>query len=200
MDILDGVVVHAVKGDRKQYKPLESKIAPSANPFDVAKVFCNLGFSELYVADLNSIMGSGDNFRTIEYISKQTRSEVMVDAGVADIEKAKIVMDHGANSLIIGTETMTNIGVIDEAIRALGSNHVIVSLDLKHGRLLSNLKESKFLDPLTALQTLQKLGIKRGIVLDLGRIGSETGVNVPFLREVIKAKKLRSSLEAECEI
>ncbi len=190
IDILDGVVVHAVKGERKKYKPLESKISSSARPLDVAKVFHHLGFGELYVADLNSIMCSGDNFGTIECISKQTRLEVMVDAGVPDIEKARIVMRHGATSLIIGTETMTNIGFIDEAIQALGSNRVIVSLDLKHGKLLSKLKDNKFLDPMTTLATLQKLGVKRVILLDLARVGSKTGVDLPFLREAVKAGKI----------
>jgi len=190
MDILDGVVVHAVKGERKQYQPLESKISSSANPLVVAKVFGNLGFGELYVADLNSIMGSGDNFGTIERISKQTSLELMVDAGVSDIEKAMVVMRHGANSLIIGTETMTDIGFIDEAIRVLGSNRVIVSLDLKNGKLLSKLKHDKFLDPITTLATLRKLGVKCVIVLDLARVGSKTGVDLPFLREAVKADKI----------
>ncbi len=190
IDILGGVVVHAVKGKRRQYKPLESRISSSANPLDVAKVFHHLGFGELYVADLNSIMGSGDNFETIERISNQTSSEVMVDAGVSDIKKARVVMRHGAKSLIIGTETMTDIGFIEEAIHVLGMNSVIVSVDLKQGKLLSKLNRDEFSDPLTTLPTLKKLGVKRVIVLDLARVGSKTGVDLPFLREAVKVDKI----------
>ncbi len=191
MDLLDGVVVHAVRGERKQYKPLESKISPSPNPIDVANAFHNLGFGELYVADLNAILGSGDNFGTIECISRQTRSEIMVDAGVADLERARVVMSHGTASLIIGTETMTNIDFIDETIRALGAKRVIVSLDFKNGKLLSKLNHKKFSEPIATLLTLQKMSIERVIVLDLTRVGSEEGVDLPFLQDAVKTTNIK---------
>ena len=137
IDILDGVAVHAVKGRRKNYKPLKSMLSKSANPLDVATAFQKLGFKEIYVADLNAITGNYDNFSVLERIAQATELQLMVDAGVNDIKKAKELIQHGASKVIIGTETLTSIGFIDEAIQALGTQRVILSLDLKRGHLLS---------------------------------------------------------------
>ena len=49
IDILNGVVVHAVRGKRSEYKPLQSSLSNSVDPVEVAKNFKKLGFSELYV-------------------------------------------------------------------------------------------------------------------------------------------------------
>ena len=45
IDILNGAVVHAVRGKRSEYKPIESVICKSAEPLEVAKAFKNLGFT-----------------------------------------------------------------------------------------------------------------------------------------------------------
>ncbi|HKM59743.1 MAG TPA: HisA/HisF-related TIM barrel protein, partial [Candidatus Bathyarchaeia archaeon] len=57
IDILNGIVVHAVRGKRREYQPLQSSICNSIEPLEIAKTFKTLGFSELYIADLDAITG-----------------------------------------------------------------------------------------------------------------------------------------------
>jgi phosphoribosylformimino-5-aminoimidazole carboxamide ribotide isomerase len=186
IDVLDGVAVHAVKGERKLYKPLRSIIAISSDPLETAKAFHGAGFSELYVADLNGIIGDGDNLDVIGQISRETGLKLMVDAGVADIEKAKKVLEYGASSAIIGTETMTRIDFVEEAVSILGADHVLVSLDLKHGQLLAKFSGEKHPNLRATLQEFQQMGVKRIIMLDLARVGSEEGVDISLLSGVVK--------------
>jgi phosphoribosylformimino-5-aminoimidazole carboxamide ribotide isomerase len=190
IDILDGVAVHAVKGRRNDYKPLKSLLSKSADPMEVATAFQKLGFTEVYVADLNAIMGNHDNFSVLKRVAEATRLQLMVDAGVNDIKTAKGLIQHGASKVIIGTETLTSIGFIEEAIRTLGPQRVIVSLDMKNEQLLSKLNPCEFSDPIDVLLKLQRMGLTQATLLDLARVGSREGVDVTFLKKVLECVDL----------
>jgi phosphoribosylformimino-5-aminoimidazole carboxamide ribotide isomerase len=185
IDVLDGVAVHAVRGMRKEYKPLRSVLSPSSDPIDIAKAFKRSGFGEVYVADLNSIIGEGNNLRVVKQVAMESGLRLMVDAGIANVEGAKNVLNHGASEVIIGTETLTNIGFAEEAVQLLGTDRVVVSLDLRNGQLLANFGADVFPDAVAVLRELQKKGVKRIIVLDLARVGSEEGVDLGFLHSVL---------------
>jgi len=186
IDILDGLAVHAVKGIRKNYKPVKSVLTASADPVEVATAFKKLGFKELYVADLNAITGIHDNFSIIKRIAYATKLRLMVDAGVNDLKKASQVIQQGASKVIIGTETLNSINFIAEAIDTLGTKCVVTSLDMKNGQLLSKLYPGKFSNPIEALHMFQRMGLTQAILLDLARVGSEEGVDVAFLKKILK--------------
>ncbi len=190
IDILDGVAVHAVKGIRKDYKPLKSVLSKSADPLDVAMAFQKLGFKEVYVADLNAITGNCDNFSVVERIAQATGLQLMVDAGVNDVKKAKELIQYGASKVIIGTETLAFIGFVDEAIQALGPQRIILSLDLKSGRLLSKLDPREFFNPIAVLGAFQRMGLTQAILLDLERVGSQEGADIALLNKVLEAVDL----------
>jgi phosphoribosylformimino-5-aminoimidazole carboxamide ribotide isomerase len=191
MDILNGVAVHAVKGVRKEYKPLKSVLCESADPLAVAKAFQKLGFKELYIADLNAITGNHDNFKVLERIALETGLQLMVDAGVNDIRIAKEVIQHGVSKVIVGTETLTSVGFVEEAISHFGPKRVIVSIDMKNGQLLSKLDPREFSDPIDVLRRFQRVGLTQAILLDLARVGGNEGVDLAFLKRVVEGVDLK---------
>jgi len=186
MDILDGVVVHAVRGRRSEYQPLKSVLCASANPLDVALAFKALGFSELYVADLDAIMGGHANFSVLKQIADTTGLRLMVDAGITHLEKAEKVLSSHASKVIIGTETLPSISFVGEAVKSLGSERVVVSLDLRGEKVISGFELGKFRNPVRLLREFRGMGVDQIIVLDLARVGSEEGVNMPILKEVLR--------------
>ncbi len=87
IDILNGIVVHAVRGKRQEYRPLTSILCKSVEPLEVAKAFKALGFSELYIADLDAIHWWHLRiFGIFKRIARETGLKLMVDAGVSDLE------------------------------------------------------------------------------------------------------------------
>ena len=187
IDILDGLAVHAVKGVRKNYKPIKSVLTASADPVKVAAAFKGLGFKELYVADLNAITGNHNNFSVIKRIVNATKLRLMVDAGVNDLKKARQVIQQGPSKIIVGTETLNSISFIKEAINILGAKCIVVSLDMKNGQLLSKLDPANFSSPIEVLRLFQRMGLTQAILLDLARVGSEEGVDVAFLKKVLES-------------
>jgi phosphoribosylformimino-5-aminoimidazole carboxamide ribotide isomerase len=186
IDVLGGIAVHAVRGRRKEYRPLKSRLCTSTDPVDVAVALKAFGFSELYIADLDTIMGGHLNFSLFKQIAGEAGLELMVDAGVTNLKKAKEVLKNQVSKVIIGTETLQNVNLVAEAVEFFGTEKVVISLDLMGGRVLSKLALGTVAEPITLLREFQDMGVSQIIVLDLTKVGSREGVNLPFLREVLE--------------
>jgi phosphoribosylformimino-5-aminoimidazole carboxamide ribotide isomerase len=186
IDVLNGIVVHAVRGKRREYQPLQSNLCKSVEPLEVAKAFKKLGFNELYIADLNAITRGSVNFQVLKRIVDETGLKLMVDAGVADLETAKKLLDSGVSKVVIGTETLHSKSFVGEAVRLFGSDRAIVSLDLKGDKVLVKLGFAGCKSPMCFLREFKEMGVSGVIVLDLTRVGSGEGVNVDFLKKVLE--------------
>jgi len=186
LDLLNGISVHAMRGERNKYRPLKSVLWPSPDPLELAKVFDSLGFDELYMADLDAILENKEEFSVFTRIGSETDLSLMVDAGINDLGKAERVLEAGASNIIIGTETLTDLGFAGEAVQALGEKRVIVSVDLKGGELLSRSEKVRSMNPLRLVETLEERGVTRIIILDLARVGSEQGANMGIVAEVLE--------------
>jgi HisA/HisF family protein len=185
IDILNGKVVHAIKGKRSEYKPLQSILTNGNDPLAVAKAFKKLGFTELYIADLDAIIDCSSSFAPLKQIAGETGLELIVDAGITSLERAKTLLDNGVSRVIIGTETLQNKSFVAEAVKTLGGERVVVSLDLKGMKVLVRLGFSGCVDPMCLLRDFKAAGVSGVIVLDLSRVGSGEGVNVDFLRKAL---------------
>jgi phosphoribosylformimino-5-aminoimidazole carboxamide ribotide isomerase len=189
IDILNGIVVHAVRGEREKYKPIKSILSTSPNPVEIANAFKKiLNLKKLYIADLNAILRRGNNYETIKEIYESTGLEIMVDMGVSDISSARRIFKYNISELIIGTETLKELNFIEECLQAFGSDKIIISLDTKNGKVLGppEIEEKR---PKEVFMMLQDLGIKKIILLDLGRVGSEMGPNLDILDSLLEVSK-----------
>ncbi|MCX9085225.1 MAG: HisA/HisF-related TIM barrel protein [Candidatus Methanoperedens sp.] len=176
MDLLNGSVVHAVKGERSKYKQIQdSMICDSSDPFEVLS---SVKPHELYIADLDHIQNIGNNFGIIKKISGQTRT--MVDIGVKnmdDVQKCAEISD----TVIIGTETASLDVIEDAAIQFRG--RINVSIDMKNGSVLTKdmnmeLRTEDF------IKRLNEIEINEIILLDLGKVGTVAGIDEIFLDDV----------------
>ena len=184
IDILNGIVVHAVRGRRKEYQPLQSMLYNSVEPLKVARAFRNLGFGELYVADLDAILGNQGNLQVLRSMAEETGLKLMVDAGVTTVEMGRKLLESGVSKVIVGTETLENKSFVGEAVRHFGGDRVIVSLDLMGDRMLVKSGFGGGEDVMRLLREFERMGVSQVIVLDLARVGSGEGVNVDFLKKV----------------
>jgi len=186
IDVLNGVAVHGIRGERERYQPLKSTLCRSADPLDIALTFESLEFSSLYLADLDAILGKSANFNIYRQIMTQTRLDLMVDAGIADITKAKKVLATEVSKIVIGSETLNSLDFLGQAVKAFGEDKVVVSIDLKKGKVLSVSEAITSMDAVSFAQKLRKIGINQIIFLDLDRVGTEHGINLALLRSVLE--------------
>lgn len=185
IDILNGLAVHAVRGEREKYKPLKSVLCTSSDPVEVAVAFSRLGFGELYVADLDAISGKPPSLEILKQIVNVARIEMMVDAGIADLKRAGKLLAIGASKVVVGTETLRRKSFVEEAVSRFGADQIVVSLDLRNGLVLKGFDLGTLIEPIKLLKEFQRMGGNRFIVLDLARVGSGEGVDLQFLKRVL---------------
>ena len=186
IDVLNGIAVHAIRGERNKYQPLRSILCKSSDPLDIAVTFKALGFKSLYLADLDSIKGKSPNLYIYNQIVAKTSLELIVDAGIADIAKAKKVEETGVEKIIIGTETLGDLDFLSQAVEAFREDKIIVSIDLKKGKIVSLSNAIKSMDVSSFAQKLADIGISQIILLDLSRVGTEHGTNSIVLEKILE--------------
>jgi phosphoribosylformimino-5-aminoimidazole carboxamide ribotide isomerase len=184
LDLMKGRVVHAVKGERERYRPVESVLASSADPVDIAGgLQMETGCQAIYIADLDAIQGNGHNKGPIHNIAAHIDAELWVDAGTSDAESANRLLAAGADIAIIGSETLTGLGQLRRILASISLEKLIFSLDISNGRVLSETGFLKNLDPLIALERLTSEGLDRFILLTLDAVGTGGGSDLSFLTQ-----------------
>ena len=134
LDIKNGVAVHAVRGDRKRYAPLKSRLTQSSDPLVVARAMrAQLGLNELYIADLDALQGHAPANLALASTLEEDGFQLLLDAGVADVQSAQQVRKAGVDQVIVALETLPDPKCLGEIVRELGDDSVLFSLDLKDG-------------------------------------------------------------------
>jgi HisA/HisF family protein len=184
IDLKDGTAVHAVRGERERYRPVHSIIGgDDGDALALAHGFrAGLGLDELYVADLDAIVGDGENSARIGALARDAR--VMVDAGVSEPARAQALLDLGAHRVIVGTETLTGPDALDRLLAELPDGALVLSVDLRDGRVLSPDAQLAGARALDAVARLHRAGLREAIVLDLARVGSGAGPDVALIAEI----------------
>ncbi|MFX0000880.1 MAG: HisA/HisF-related TIM barrel protein [Candidatus Hodarchaeota archaeon] len=181
IDILNSIAVHAIKGERTEYKPLRSYLFQSPNPVEIIQIIKNkFEIQEFYVADLDSIIKKTPNFQILKQILDISDIEILLDPGIMDLEDIYHFSRFKIKNLIIGLETVKNFEVINQSLEILNKNNIIISLDMYNGQILSSAKDIKDQEPLKLIKKIESLGIKNLILLDLFRVGQKIG-GIPSL-------------------
>ena len=98
LDLLDGHVVRAVRGDRANYRPVQSSLCATSEPLAVARaLLAASGADTLYVADLGAIVAQRADTSTLAALceglnlhapgtpaSASGRIQIWLDAGFTD--------------------------------------------------------------------------------------------------------------------
>ena len=183
MDLLDGVVVHAKRGERDKYVPIHrfSSIATSSDPVRVLEA---LKPREVYIADLNRLMNTGNNRPILEDLRARNRGlTIMLDYGVKGMEDLKEAVDAElADKFVLGTETIS-IELLEAASKS--SSDIIVSVDLYNGEVLTSDTSMK-IEPLQLIKALNKYPVRDVILLELNRVGTKSGIDFEFLARAVE--------------
>ena len=108
----------------------------------------------------------------------------MVDAGVSEPARAQALLELGAHRVIVGTETLTGPDALDRLLAELPEGALVLSIDLRDGRVLSPDAQLAGLAAMDAVARLHRSGLREAIVLDLARVGSGAGPDVALIAEI----------------
>lgn len=128
IDLLGGRIVQLVQGE---------KLCLSFDDFEYwIEKFSHYPLVQLI--DLDAAMRQGDNSTLVAQIAK--RLPCQVGGGIHSVERARLVLDAGAQRVIIGSALFGADGSVNTDFAALlaatvGSNRVVAGIDTKNGMI-----------------------------------------------------------------
>ena len=175
IDVAHGQVVHAVEGERSAYRPIETPLANSTEPADLARGLRALfPFRKIYVADLDGIEGRGP----------QHTPRAVAESGLAahrDLDRCRDrLARRGARPFSPPRcDAGRRLGKPRERPclarhRCRGAARTVLSLDFRGGEFMG--PEALLDDP--------SLWPARVIVMTLDRVGSDGGPDVERLQDI----------------
>jgi phosphoribosylformimino-5-aminoimidazole carboxamide ribotide isomerase len=188
LDVQGGQVVRGIAGRRSEYRPIVSRLAPSAEPLAVAAAFrSHFGLSRFYLADLDAIAGDPPAVALFAALQEQGFA-LWVDAGVRTARGAAPLAAAGVDTVIAGLETMAGPEVLAELCATLGPERVLFSLDLKAGQPLGAAAAWQEREPAAIAARAVGLGVRRVLVLDLASVGVGGGTGTEALCQQLTAE------------
>jgi phosphoribosylformimino-5-aminoimidazole carboxamide ribotide isomerase len=144
IDVRGGRVVHAVRGERRAYRPIESALVAGDDPVAVARALMRAvgapaGGGTLYLADLDAIQGAAAQHEVVAALLESLPGvELWVDAGFADADAvrglaARLPRRPMRWRPVYGSETLSR--SLDGAPPWFNDPRAILSLDHRGGPL-----------------------------------------------------------------
>ena len=174
IDIKDGQVVHARGGRRDAYRPIQTPLAVTSAPADVAAgLLRTFPFRQLYIADLDAIEHRHANDAALDAIaSVAVGVELWVDSGISDKAAAQSWLARRTQCLVIGSESQSG----PETCAALREQHrILLSLDFRGDQF----------DGPPVLVADPALWPARVIVMTLARVGGAAGPDTARVADII---------------
>lgn len=182
IDLMQGQVVRAVRGDRQAYRPIVSQLCASSDPVTVAKVLCeHCDTQQLYVADLDALLGRPAQTAVLRDLLQAIPGlELWLDAGFASrgaADALRLELELGADSPqwvpVFGSESLASREELERCF-AGQDDACVLSLDRRDGRKMDA----------AGCWDAPGLWPARVIVMTLERVGAGAGPDLQTLAEV----------------
>jgi len=172
LDLKSGQAVHAIRGERERYAPVQGVLGSGDDPVTLATAYRDqLGCNTCYVADLDAIAGQPAHTDTLGILA-QIGILLWVDAGVSSPSQVAALANLGVTKIIIGSETLPSMDQLTLLATQAGPTTLVLSVDLKNRVLRAPLGVDS---PQQLVSLAAETGLKDVILLDLARVGAEAG-------------------------
>ncbi|HLD09415.1 MAG TPA: HisA/HisF-related TIM barrel protein [Methylophilaceae bacterium] len=129
IDLLDGQVVHARRGNRQHYQPIQSSLCNGSEPLTILQALLELyPFDRLYIADINAIQKRSNHRQIIADIKAHyPHLQIWLDAGISGVNDLSAWSGINLN-WVIGSESLRRLDDYLSLKKLCGESHVL-SLD-----------------------------------------------------------------------
>jgi phosphoribosylformimino-5-aminoimidazole carboxamide ribotide isomerase len=184
LDLLRGQAVHARRGARQKYQPVQSALLPgrAGDAVALARAYHTMMCAwRCYVADLDAIEGWAPQTKLIQALADPEHGfgeGLIVDGGVTTPRAAETLLRAGASMIAVGLETLRGFAELRSIVEVVGGERVIFSLDLLEGRPIQRRTGRVASEEAVVIELAARAadaGVAAVLVLDLAQVGAETG-------------------------
>ncbi len=175
IDLSGGAVVRLARGE------FGKKTVYSDDPAGVARRFEEAGVKRIHIVDLDGAKtGEVAHYDLIKKIAAAVTVPIQVGGGMRTLAMAQKVADiPNVNRIIVSTAAAEKPGELQQMISALGDTRVIISVDIKDGKVATRgwLAETEG-DPIAFGRSAYEMGLRIAIYTDVRQDGMMTGPNI----------------------
>ena len=161
------------------------------DPLNAVRIFNELYVDEIIILDIDATQNNRKpDFKLISNISSQCRMPLCYGGGINDLDTILELISLGVEKVALGTSAFTNPELIRDAALKIGSQSVVVVLDIGKSRFSKKLtckylngRKNAKKDPLEAANYFNKLGAGEILIQSIERDGTLEG----FDKELIKS-------------
>ncbi|MFQ5668010.1 MAG: 1-(5-phosphoribosyl)-5-[(5-phosphoribosylamino)methylideneamino]imidazole-4-carboxamide isomerase [Candidatus Binatia bacterium] len=179
IDLKGGQCVRLLRGD------MRAETVYGKDPVAVARRWVEEGARYLHVVDLDgAVSGEPVNGGVITALCRTLPIPIEVGGGVRSLARAAELLESGADRVIFGTAALAEPEVVRETCRQF-PGRIAVGIDARDGKVaVHGWTETRDMTAVALARRAQELGACRIIYTDIGRDGTQKGVNVAATRAI----------------
>lgn len=161
------------------------------DPINAVKIFNEKAVDELAIFDIDATVKNLEpNYSLIERLAIQSRMPLCYGGGVKTVEQAQRIFGLGIEKIALSSAILEKPELITEIASRVGSQSVIVVLDVKKKILggyevyTHNGKKSTGIDPIKFVQKVQQLGAGEIILNSIDKDGVMKGYDLSLIAKL----------------
>ncbi|HSC41900.1 MAG TPA: 1-(5-phosphoribosyl)-5-[(5-phosphoribosylamino)methylideneamino]imidazole-4-carboxamide isomerase [Candidatus Binatia bacterium] len=185
IDLKDGRCVRLFQGE------MDQETIYFENPIAAAKHWISEGTTFIHVVDLNGAMeGRPVHTKEVAAICRLSGLSVELGGGLRSIEAVEAAFNLGVARVVIGTAAYENAAFV-RALSQQFPGKIVVGIDARQGKVaVKGWKQTTASDAVELAKRCEEDGAARLIYTDIGRDGTQIGVNIDETLKIARAVRI----------
>ncbi|MCT2564653.1 AglZ/HisF2 family acetamidino modification protein [Chryseobacterium herbae] len=158
------------------------------DPMNAVRIFNEKEVDELIILDIDAtVEGRGPDFRMIEHWAEECRMPLCYGGGVTTVEQAQRIFSLGVEKIAFSAGAINNPDIIREISEKVGSQSVVVVLDVKkkifggYEVYTHNGKKATGKSPFELIKKFEQLGAGEIVINSIDKDGEMKGYDVKLI-------------------
>jgi cyclase len=161
------------------------------DPINAVRIFNDKGVDELAIFDIDAtVLAKEPNYSLIERLASQSMMPLCYGGGVKTVEQAQRIFSLGVEKIALSSAVLENPNLITEISERVGSQSVIVVLDVKkkmfgeYELYIQNGKKATGISPFKFVEKAQRLGAGEIVINSIDKDGVMKGYDLELIAKV----------------
>jgi cyclase len=161
------------------------------DPMNAVKIFNEKEVDEIVILDISaSAENRKPDMKQIATIASEAFMPLAYGGGIKSIDEIKALVSAGVEKVIINNSAHTTPQLISEAAKYVGSQSVVISIDVaknflgKEKVFIEGGKKNTGIDPVVFARQMEQLGAGEILLNSIARDGTFSGYDLELIRKV----------------